>query len=75
MPTWVKVAIDAWTFAAGVAEGSVFRPVNRAGRVAGDSPCHHTPTRRSRIKNACVRLRAANRGAGHSENRAGFHYS
>ena len=39
MPTWVKVAIDAWTFAAGVAEGSVFRPVNRAGRVAGDSPC------------------------------------
>jgi hypothetical protein len=49
--------------------------VNRAGRVAGDSPCHHTPTRRSRIKNACVRLRAANRGAGHSENRAGFHYS
>src|SRR5271154_4035560 len=36
MPTWVKVAIDAWTSAAGVAEGSVFRPLNRAGRVAGD---------------------------------------
>src|SRR4029077_14541562 len=27
MPTWVKVAIDAWTQSAGVAEGHVFRPV------------------------------------------------
>jgi integrase len=35
MPTWVKVAIDAWTAAAGVADGFVFRPVNRAGRVQG----------------------------------------
>ena len=32
MPTWVKVAIDAWTSAAGVADGYVFRPVNRAGQ-------------------------------------------
>jgi hypothetical protein len=30
MPTWVKVATDAWTSAAGVADGYVFRPVNRA---------------------------------------------
>src|ERR1700733_7742945 len=29
MPTWTKVAIDAWTTAAEVAGGSVFRPVNR----------------------------------------------
>jgi site-specific recombinase XerD len=36
MPTWVKVAIDAWTSAAGLADGSVFRPVNRADRVAGE---------------------------------------
>jgi hypothetical protein len=36
MPTWVKVAVDAWTAAAGVADGHVFRPVNRADRVAGD---------------------------------------
>src|SRR5690242_2858152 len=36
MPTWVKVAIDAWTSAAGVADGHVFRPVNRGDRVAGD---------------------------------------
>src|SRR5690242_4766389 len=36
MPTWVKVAIDAWTGAAGVADGHVFRPVNRGDRVRGD---------------------------------------
>ena len=36
MPTWVKVAIDAWTSAAGVADGHVFRPVNRADRVTGE---------------------------------------
>jgi len=35
MPTWVKVAIDAWTSAAGVADGFVFRSVNRAD-VAGE---------------------------------------
>jgi site-specific recombinase XerD len=37
MPTWVKVAIDAWTHAAGVAEGHVFRPVNRDDRVTGEA--------------------------------------
>src|SRR5450759_371009 len=31
LPTWVKDAIDAWTAAAGVADGHVFRPVNRGG--------------------------------------------
>ena len=36
MPTWVKVAIDAWTYPAGVADGHVFRPVNRADRVTGE---------------------------------------
>jgi integrase len=35
MPTWVKVAVDAWASPAGVVEGYVFRPVNRAGRVTG----------------------------------------
>ena len=30
MPTWVKVAIDAWTSPAGVADGYVFRAVTRA---------------------------------------------
>jgi site-specific recombinase XerD len=35
MPTWVKVTIDAWTSATGVADGHLFRPVNRAGCVTG----------------------------------------
>jgi site-specific recombinase XerD len=30
MPTWVKLAIDAWTTAGGIADGHVFRPVTRA---------------------------------------------
>ena len=29
MPTWVKVAIDAWTAAASVSDGPVFRSVHR----------------------------------------------
>jgi site-specific recombinase XerD len=36
MPTWVKVAIDAWTSASAVAKGHVFRPVNRPGCVTGE---------------------------------------
>jgi integrase len=35
MPTWVKVAIDAWTSAAAIATGHVFRPVNPGGCVTG----------------------------------------
>src|SRR4051794_40651683 len=35
MPTWVKLAIDAWTPAAAVADGRVFRPVTR-DRISGD---------------------------------------
>jgi integrase len=36
MPTWVKVAIDTWTSPAGVADGYVFRSVNRGGQVQGE---------------------------------------
>jgi integrase len=36
MPPWVKVAIDAWTSACGIAAGHVFRPVNRAGTLTGE---------------------------------------
>src|SRR6202163_2772495 len=36
MPTWVKVAVDAWIVASGVASGHVFRPVNRGGAVTGE---------------------------------------
>jgi site-specific recombinase XerD len=35
MPAWVKVAVDAWTAAAGVADGHVFRAVNRGDHVQG----------------------------------------
>ena len=31
MPTWVKVAIDAWIAAAAISDGRVFRIVNRGG--------------------------------------------
>src|ERR1700735_4172897 len=37
MPTWVKVAVDAWTAPADVVEGYVFCPVNRAGRITGEA--------------------------------------
>ena len=37
MPAWVKVAIDAWTGRACVVDGYIFRPVNRGGRIQGDS--------------------------------------
>src|SRR5437879_2210423 len=33
MPTWVKVAVEAWTSPAGVTDLHIFRPVNRAGAV------------------------------------------
>jgi integrase len=36
MPTWTKVAIDAWTDRAGVTEGFVFRPVHRGDELRGD---------------------------------------
>ncbi|HUQ91439.1 MAG TPA: tyrosine-type recombinase/integrase [Bryobacteraceae bacterium] len=35
MPSWCKAAIDAWTAAAGMSAGTMFRPVNRGGRIAG----------------------------------------
>ena len=36
MPTWVKVAIDAWAVPAEVMQGHVFRSVNRADRVRSE---------------------------------------
>jgi len=35
VPTWVKAAVDAWTTAAAITDGPVFRAVNKAGRVWG----------------------------------------
>jgi integrase len=36
IPSWVKAAVDAWTSAAGILEGRVFRAINKAGRIWGD---------------------------------------
>jgi integrase len=36
IPMWVKAAVDAWTAAAAITNGSVFRAINKAGRVWGD---------------------------------------
>jgi integrase len=36
VPTWTKVAIDAWTAAASLADGYLFRPVNRADHTSGE---------------------------------------
>ena len=33
VPAWVKVIMDEWRESAGVSEGPVFRPLNKAGRV------------------------------------------
>ena len=36
IPRWVKDSIDAWTEAAGINSGRVFRAINKAGQVWGD---------------------------------------
>jgi site-specific recombinase XerD len=35
VPAWVKAAIDAWTAAAGITEGKIFRAVRKGGKVWG----------------------------------------
>lgn len=36
IPGWVKAAIDVWTTAAGITDGTVFRAINKHGRAWGD---------------------------------------
>ena len=36
MPSWVKAAVDAWTAAAHIADGTVFRAISKLGRVWGN---------------------------------------
>jgi integrase len=36
IPWWVKATLDAWTAAAGLGHGRMFRAINKAGRVWGD---------------------------------------
>jgi integrase len=57
IPTWVKAAVDAWTAAAAVTDGPVFRAINKAGRVWGDGM---SPT----VLWDVVRARAARAGIG-----------
>jgi integrase len=35
IPVWVKVAVDAWKEASGITEGTLFRSINKAGKVWG----------------------------------------
>ena len=35
MPSWCKMGLDAWTGAVGIADGRVFRAINKAGNLAG----------------------------------------
>ena len=35
MPDWVKMAIDQWTVPASILSGTLFRSINKAGRVWG----------------------------------------
>jgi len=36
MPAWAKAAFDAWTGAAGITAGRVFRPIHKGGWLSGD---------------------------------------
>jgi hypothetical protein len=36
IPQWVKAAVDVWSTAAGITEGTVFRSINKSGSVWGD---------------------------------------
>jgi hypothetical protein len=36
VPAWVKAAIDAWTTAAGITAGKIFRAVRKGGKVWGE---------------------------------------
>ena len=37
IPSWAKVALDAWTEAAGICDGLIFRAVNKGDRINGES--------------------------------------
>jgi site-specific recombinase XerD len=37
MPSWAKAAVDDWAATAGIADGRIFRGVNRGGHLTGDS--------------------------------------
>jgi integrase len=40
MPSWTKNAIDSWIATAEISDGTIFRPINRGGRITGKSMTH-----------------------------------
>ena len=71
IPIWVKNHVDAWTAAAAITHGPVFRAINKAGRVWGDgmspkvcgmwcAPLRLAPAstswRRTTLRRTCARL-------------------
>ena len=62
MPVWVKVAIDAWTTPVCVAEGHVFRSVNRGGQVPGPALSEKVVWQMLRPYAAIAGVRAPTRG-------------
>ena len=36
VPAWAKRAVDEWTTAAGINDGTIFRRISRWGKIAGD---------------------------------------
>jgi hypothetical protein len=43
VPQWVKAAVDVWSNAAGITEGTVFRSINKSGSVWGGFPAKGRP--------------------------------
>lgn len=37
VPCWAKAALDAWTKAAGITSGRLFRPINKGDRISGQA--------------------------------------
>ena len=37
MPSWAKAAVDAWTSAAAITTGRVFRPIHKGGFLTGET--------------------------------------
>ncbi len=52
IPAWVKAALDAWTEASGISEGTVFRSINKAGRIWGNGMTAKVPGRALFVPNA-----------------------
>ena len=54
IPAWVKAAVDAWMDASGITEGTLFRSINKAGKVWGNGMtrrfCRRSSARAPRVR-------------------------